>query len=176
MDDDASPTLPDHIEDTVRATAEMHAEHHREATSWQRGVDRITAALGRPRFGIIIMVVVAIWLLVNELGGPALRFDPAPFNGLSTLASVAALVMTVLILTTQRRQDRLGERRAQLTLQLAIVNEQKNSKIIELIEHLRRDHPEIDDRVDTEANAMAHSASPSEVLEKITRTSAEFEP
>ena len=176
MNDDASEILPNHIEDTVRATAQLHAEHHREATPSQRGVDRITAAVGRPSFALLILAVVALWILINLLGEPDIRFDPPPFNGLSAFASVAALVMTVLILTTQRRQDRLGERRAQLTLQLALVNEQKNSKIIELIEHLRRDHPEIDDRIDAEAVAMARPARPSEVLDKINRTSRELEP
>lgn len=39
-----------HIEETIRSVARLHAEHHESATPLQRGVDRITALLGRPRF------------------------------------------------------------------------------------------------------------------------------
>lgn len=75
--------------------------------------------------------------------------------------------MTVLILTTQRHADRLAENRAQLTLQLALVNEQKTAKLIGLVEDLRRDHPDIANRIDPEALAMAQSTDPKQVLELI---------
>ena len=50
-----------------------------------------------------------------------------------------ALYVTVLILTTQRRDDQLASYREQLTLELAILGEQKSAKIISLLEELRRD-------------------------------------
>ena len=40
-----------HIEETIRSIARLHAEHHQNATPLQRAVDRITALLGRPRAG-----------------------------------------------------------------------------------------------------------------------------
>jgi hypothetical protein len=39
-----------HIEETIRSVARLHAEHHENATPLQRATDRITALLGRPRF------------------------------------------------------------------------------------------------------------------------------
>ena len=164
MNDDETPILPSHIEHGVRAAAELGAEHHRESTLYQRAIDRITAALGEPRFVGIVCAVVLVWVVDNLAGPRSLRFDPPPFGWLATVASVAALFMTILILTTQRRADRLDGERAQLILQLALVNEQKNSKVIELLERLRSDHPEIEDRTDDEASAMKKSAHPAEVL------------
>lgn len=174
MNDDGTPILASHIEDTVRATAELHAVHHREATSYQHAIDRITATVGRPATVGIVGGLIVLWVLVNVAGPRALRFDPPPFFWLATVASVSALLTAVLILTTQRRQDRLGDQRAQLTLQLGIVNEQKNSKIIALLEQLRRDHPEIEDRMDPEAIAMTRSADPSHVLDKLKESSREL--
>jgi uncharacterized membrane protein len=63
--------------------------------------------------------------------------------------------MTTLILTTQRRADRLASRREQMTLELSLLSERKTAKIVELLEELRRDSPGVKARIDDEAKAMA---------------------
>jgi uncharacterized membrane protein len=68
--------------------------------------------------------------------------------------------MTVLILSTQRRDDELASYREQLTLELAILGEQKSAKVIELLEELRRDDPTIRNRIDHDAAAMSAPADP----------------
>ncbi len=75
--------------------------------------------------------------------------------------------VTVLILTTQRREDQLAGYREQLTLELAILSEQKSAKIIALLEEMRRDSPTLRNRVDEEAAAMAIAADPQAVLDAI---------
>ncbi len=52
----------------------------------------------------------------------------------------------MLILTTQRRADELAQHREQLTLELAILSEQKTAKVIELLEEMRRDNPNLRNR------------------------------
>ena len=47
--------------------------------------------------------------------------------------------MVVLILATQRREYQLAQLREQLTLELAILSEQKTAKVIQLLEESRRD-------------------------------------
>ena len=78
--------------------------------------------------------------------------------------------MTVLILTTQRRDDQLAAHREQLTLELAIIGEQKSAKIIALLEELRQDSPTLRNRVDHEAAAMSVAADPQAVLDAIKET------
>ena len=73
----------------------------------------------------------------------------------------------MLILINQRREDELTGLREQLTLELAIVGEQKNAKIIQLLEELRRDNSMIRNRVDKEAEAMSIPADPQAVLDAI---------
>ena len=82
--------------------------------------------------------------------------------------------MGVLILTTQRRADRLAGRREQMTLELASLTEKKVAKIIALIEELRRDSPQVVDRVDDEAQAMASRADPHAMLGAIQDTREEM--
>jgi uncharacterized membrane protein len=78
-----------------------------------------------------------------------------------------ALYVTLFILTTQRRDDELASYREQLTLELAILGEQKAAKIISLIEELRRDDPTLRNRVDEVAAAMSIPADPQVVLDAI---------
>lgn len=79
----------------------------------------------------------------------------------------AGIYITILILITQRREDELARRRDQMTLELAILGDHKTAKIIQLPEELRRDHPEIADRVDREAAEMSKPSPPGAVLEEI---------
>jgi uncharacterized membrane protein len=74
-----------------------------------------------------------------------------------------------------RPQGRVAQLREQLTLELAILSEQKTAKAIQLLEESRRDNPLIRDRVDHEAEAMAQPADPHSVLEAIKETHAEAE-
>jgi hypothetical protein len=59
------------------------------------------------------------------------------------------------ILASQTRADRLANLREQMTLETVLLNTQKASKLIDLMEELRRDSPNVKDRVDLEAMEMA---------------------
>ena len=171
------PLLPVHIEETIRSIARLHAEHHQNATSLQRAVDRITGLLGRPRFIGALTVVGAGWISLNLLAA-ALGYrpiDPPPFSGLGLAVSLVSLYLVVLILATQRREYQLAQLREQLTLELAILSEQKTAKVIQLLEESRRDNPLIRNRIDQEADAMAQPADPQSVLNAIKETHAEAE-
>jgi uncharacterized membrane protein len=169
-----TPSSPAHIVDTVQAIARLRAEHDRRATPIQRTVDRFTARAGSPRFVVLLTFLVVSWILLNWLL-LALGYNPLdapPFFWMQGAAALAALYMTVLILTTQRRENELASHHEELTLELAILSEQKSAKIISLLEELRQDHPEIRDRVDDEAVAMSEPADPHSVLETIKKHTA----
>ncbi len=168
--------LPAHIEDSVRSIAELHVEHSRQASFSERTIERLIVQLGRPAAAGAIGVIIALWIAANVVLSRmhAQPFDPAPFAYLQGFISAAALLMTVLILTSQRRENRLSERRALLTLQLAMVSEQKVAKLVELVEQQRRDNPLIANRVDEEATAMAQPADHEAMFDAIKDTHTEM--
>jgi uncharacterized membrane protein len=73
-------------------------------------------------------------------------------------------------LTSQRRADRLSNRGHQLNLEVSILGEQKAAKIISLLEELRRDSPNVRNRRDDEASAMASPAETKTVLDALEAT------
>ena len=154
------------IADTVDSLADFHLEHYREASPLQQGIDWLTERLGRPVSVILIVVGLAGWTAYAAVktGG---AFDKPAFAWLELFGTLSAVVVSVLILVTQRREDQLADRRAQLTLELALLADRKSSKIISLLEELRRDHPDVADRVDRETDDLATPADPKAVLAAI---------
>jgi uncharacterized membrane protein len=161
--------LPPHIEETIRSIARLQSAHDDEASSLQRRTDQLTAFIGRPQFMLLITWIVVVWIGLN-VGADLLAltpFDPPPFNWLQGVLAVAAIYITTLILATQRYADQLAGYREQLTLELAILTEQKTSKLIELVEEQRRDNPNLKNRVDIQAEEMGTPTDPEAVLEAI---------
>jgi uncharacterized membrane protein len=96
--------------------------------------------------------------------------DPPPFVWLQGAITTGALYVAILILTTHRREEQLSSQRGQLLLELAILNDQKSSKIIDLMEQSRRDDPTIADRIDNEARAMSTPSDHQAVMDAIKQS------
>ena len=164
--DAVSSDLTQQIEGSVGAIAHLHAEHHQQASAIERWIDRATAALGMPASLGILSVTVCLWvgmsLMLTQIG--VAPFDPPPFPWLASGLALASVYMSILILATQRRADKLASRREHLTLELALISEHKAAKIIRLLEELRYDSPNVRNRVDAEADAMATPADACAVL------------
>jgi uncharacterized membrane protein len=152
---------PPHIEQNLRAAEQLHVEYHESATATERLLERIKIGITQPLFVLIIAFAIVSWLAFNiTLRNTYLAFDPPPFPYLDVALATFASLVTILILATQRRADRLAAHREQLILQLAMASEQKTAKIISLLEELRRDSPQVTDRTDKEAAEMSDAADP----------------
>ena len=164
--------LPTHVEETVQAIGKLHSDHHDSTTAPQRVVNYLTDFLGRPLVTAGLAGAIAAWVGLNlaltAMGNKA--FDPPPFYWLDTIVGSAALLMAALILAAQRHASQLAVSREKLMLQLALVSEQKSAKIIQLLEEMRRDNPQIANRVDKVADEMSEPSNPEAVLDAIRDT------
>ena len=173
-----TPQLSDLIDHNIETIISLHMHAELKVGRHQRLLERLTALLGRPSFFYLTLVLIAAWIFTN-LFGHYLRlpvFDPVPFSWLQGLIGLSALLMTILVLTTQNRQARFAERRKHLDLQVNLVVEHKVSKLIALVEELRRDMPTVRDRYDQEAEAMAEAVDPEAVFRALDETLAEMNP
>jgi uncharacterized membrane protein len=172
MNETEAPPLPQHVESTVQAIANLHADHDATAERADRIADAITHWLGRPFAGLIVLGFVLLWMGINLVlpGSGITAFDKPPFAWLDLILSLSAVLMTVIILASQYRAETLAGRREQLMLQLAFLSDHKQAKIVALLEELRRDDPLIKDRVDHQAQAMTKTTDPTEVLTAIKET------
>lgn len=164
--------LPDPLGQNIEAIIALQAKAEKDLSVTQRVVEKITAFFSRPIFLYSILLGVTLWMVVNLLpadtGIP--HFDPAPFEWLDHVLGLASLLMTSGVLISQNRQEKLAEQRAQLTLQLNLLSEQKIAKLIYLIEELRNDLPMVKNRYDPEAEVMMQAADPHVVIEALEKT------
>ncbi|GAC1453992.1 MAG: DUF1003 domain-containing protein [Chamaesiphon sp.] len=167
--------LPDPIGQNIEAVIALHTRAEKDVPRHQRLVEDITAFFGRTAFLYWILVVVILWVLFNVLP-PRFnlpKFDPPPFDWLEGSLSLGGFLMTVGVLIRQNRQEKLAEQRAQLSLQLNLLSEQKIAKIIALIEELRSDLPNVQNRHDPESEVMKQAADPQAVMEALEETLAQ---
>jgi uncharacterized membrane protein len=121
-----------------------------------------------------ILLGIVVWVTPNVLprrsGLP--RFDPPPFSELQFLLTAGSLLITTGVLIKQERQEKLAEQRAQLSLQLNLLTEQKIAKLIALVEELRQDIPNVRNRSDPEAEMMKSPTDPHAIIDVLEESLA----
>lgn len=166
VDATSTPThgaeVPPHVAETVEAIAKLHTRTEKEVSRQQRSLEAFTARIGRPATVWAIASIVVLWAMANVvLPRVGLRaIDPPPFELLQGTCSLGALLMATIVLTAQNRQRQAAEAHAQLDLHINLLAEQKVAKVISLLEELRRDMPDVANRVDSVAEAMTQAVDP----------------
>jgi uncharacterized membrane protein len=168
----SAPSLTAHVANTVDTVAALHARAQRELGPHVRRISRMNTALGRPSFLVFVLVFVTAWVTLNLIMALARLVppDPPPFAWLQGLLSLCALLTTIVVLITQNRQSRHIEQRARLDLQINLLAEQKVTKLIELVEELRCDMPNVRNRVDRVADEMKEPVDTEAVMSALDKT------
>lgn len=164
-----SDSLSDHIEQNIEGVVALQRREWEQTTISQRRAERVGRFIGRPVYLVGVLCVAGLWIAAN-LAMPHLGYepvDPVPFEMLQGLLSLSALVTTTIVLIAQNRQSKLEQQHTHLGLQVNLLTEQKVTKLIHLIEELRRDMPMVKDRLDPQAVALQERADTHRVLSAI---------
>lgn len=159
-------SVPENISQNIDSILAFYRREEQKISDSQRLLETVGGFMGRPLYLASVLSFVALWLLANALS-ELLGFeplDPPPFFWLQGIVSLGALLTTTVVLITQNREAKLGEQRLELELQVNLLTEQKTTKLILLLEELRRDLPMVKDRHDPEAAALQKPTDPKEVL------------
>ena len=157
------------ISQNIETILEFYARDEQKLSRSQRALETISGSVGRPLYLGSIVLLVALWMLGNVIAhrmGYA-ELDPAPFLWLQGLVGLGALLTTTVLLIKQNRLASLEERRAHLELQVNLLTEQKTTKLINLMEELRRDLPNVRNRHDPEAVALQQPTDAEQVLAEL---------
>jgi uncharacterized membrane protein len=176
--DKTSHTLVDLIDQDIDTLVSIRMRAEEDVNQHQRRIEKITASLGQPHFLYFILSFVLLWIVANlVLTVTSMHpFDPPPFYWLEGLVGLSALLMTTVVLITQNRQGKVDDQRRHLDLTITLLTERKVSKLIDLVEELRRDMPAVKDRHDPQAEVMKEMADPDAVLSSFNRAMSETIP
>jgi uncharacterized membrane protein len=164
--------VTDHISQNIADVMALQQQDIETATAAQRRLERVSRVVAHPAYLLALPAVVAAWITSNEV---ALRegfhpLDAPPFGWLQGFLTLVALLTATVVLISQRRQTKLSEQRAHLDLQINLLTEQKVTKLIHLIEELRRDLPMVRDREDLHAAALEKRTDAAQVLSALKGT------
>jgi uncharacterized membrane protein len=120
----------------VKRVMALEAAEHQKATTADRVADAITAFSGSVRFVWITVALIAGWIAANLLLPARDRLDPFPFPLLTLVLSVEAIFLAIFILMSQNRAARISEKRGHLDLQLNLLSEQENTKMLLMLEQI----------------------------------------
>jgi uncharacterized membrane protein len=172
----APAALPDHISQNIEGVVALQRREWEATSASQRRFERVSRFVGRPAYLAGVLVFSLAWMAFNLVCARfgLAPFDPPPFQWLEMLISFVALVTTTVVLIAQNRQTRFEQQRAHLDLQVNLLTEQKVTKVIHLLEELRRDLPMVRDRHDPQAAGMqerADTAQLASALDQVGLTS-----
>ena len=159
------PSVSENI-DTITAFYARHEEH----MSWpQRVIEKMSVILGSPGYVAASVVFMVGWIAAN-LAGYELGYkeiDEPPFFWLQGIIAINAFIISTTVLIRQNRMSILAQHHARLDLQVNLLTEEKTSKIIAMLDALRRDIPGVQHNGDREAAEMAEPADAQAVLQVI---------
>lgn len=159
---------PMSVDDLTRQNVETIAQMERVANqhrkTGERVADSVAAVIGSWTFIIIQTIILAAWLTLNVVAWIR-HWDPYPFILLNLGLSFQAAYSSPIIMMSQNRQQRLADRRNHLDLQINLLSEQENTKMLAMLEAILK-HLDIPDG-DPEVGILEESTQPDRLLQQI---------
>lgn len=144
-----------------------------EEQGWQERVAiAISGFAGSMTFVYLHLAVLIGWIVINLRWISIVpAWDPT-FVVLAMVASVEALFLTAFILISQNRLARLSDRRADLDVQIGLLNERETTRLLELVSAVatRLEVPVPDD--DRELSELRRQVEPETVIDEIEAAEA----
>ena len=152
------------IKEIVKNNIEIVEKLERETKQEQSLSGKISALItkfcGSVYFIWIHTVWFAGWIVYNNITTHG--FDKYPYNLLTLVVSLEAIFLSTFILISQNQDSKLSESRNRLSLQVALLSEQENSKILELLINIASCSEEVED---TKANILKEDLNLEDVID-----------
>ena len=170
------PRSPNLQQRNIDAIAKVESAVIGERSAGERFARFVIRRIGTPTSVCVHIAFFALWIGWNAAARDrvVVPFDPYPFNLLALVASVEAIVLGLLILTSQNRLQHEADRRAHLSLQIGLMAELDATKILQILDRLCRhagirgaDHELIAElSADTDPGTIAESLKASMPVEE----------
>ena len=161
----------DKVLKNVESIIDLETQQKKNVPIHQRSLETVAAAFGQPWFLYAEVYFFSVWSFCSYLSDIGILSSNFPkFNLSSQWLDVSSLLISTGVLIYQTRQEEFSERRSHLMLQLNLLTEQKIAKLIALVEELREDLPNVQDRHDPEAEVMKQATDPQIVLDILQET------
>jgi len=156
----------DHLtQRNVEAILRLEEAAKEERTRSDRVAEVIAKFCGSMTFVWVHVVWFGGWIVLNLL--PWTRhIDPFPFTFLTLVVSLEAIFLSTFILISQNHDTRISERRNHLDLQINLLTEQENTKMIAMMQAIAA-KVGADLSYDTHIELLSQHTQPEKLVEQI---------
>lgn len=131
----------------------------------ERLADAFTAGFGTMTFLAFNLLWFGLWIVINIGWIPSIPpFDPFPFGLLTTIVSLEAIFLAIIVLISQNRAARVDDLRQEIDVQIDMITEQEVTKVMHLLALLAKDRG-----IDLSQDQTLHDMLRPTDLEKIER-------
>lgn len=158
--------LLDPLERNIEALMRRRLEEAKNADAETRIAQAITNFTGSMLFVYLHLTIFGFWILANLGLFPIVRpWDPSMVV-LAMIASVEAIFLSTFVLISQNRMAAAADKRADLNLQISLLNEHETTKLIALVSAIA-DRLEVSTGIDEEVKELQKEVTPEAVLDRI---------
>ena len=147
----------------------IKAKADAKRTTMERMADSMTSHFGSNAFLWLNVFLFVAWILINT---NQLRdippFDPFPFNLLTNIVSLEAIILAIFVLISQNRTSKIDDLREETHLQLNIISEREITKLMKMIA-LLLEKQGVDLSEDPELKKMLKPISEEEIQKRLER-------
>ena len=156
-------------DDLTQGNVESMRRVEQQALAKRSRADRIAAFVasfcGSMPFVWLHVLLFFVWLALNSWPGIG-HFDPYPFTFLTLVVSLEAIFLSAFILISQNYELRISDRRNQLDLQINLLTEQENTKMLQLLERIA-ETVGVDVSMDAELRFLKQVTHPEKLIAQI---------
>jgi uncharacterized membrane protein len=157
----------DLTEQNVRAIVELERTARASRSASQRIAASVAAFCGTMRFVWIHVAWFAAWVAFNSWPGLH-HLDPYPFTFLTMVVSLEAIFLSTFVLISQNEETRLSERRNTLDLQINLLAEQENTKMLRMLDKIAQ-RLGVAPEEDPTLGVLERATRPDQLAEQIDR-------
>jgi len=131
----SSPSKVGGVPNFLNKSLESYTEFEER---WEDALAKfLTRSFGTLRFLILTLAFIFIWILFNLGLVPGVNpFDVFPFVWLVTIVQLFSIVLSIIILMSQNKEEKIAEVRQQMDFEINVRAEQEITKILEMIEKI----------------------------------------
>ncbi|WP_245437386.1 MULTISPECIES: DUF1003 domain-containing protein [Neorhizobium] len=157
------------LDRNINALIQRRAADQKTMSRQERIAQSMTNFAGSMPFVYLHALVFGLWILVNVGWLPVMpAFDPSLVI-LAMVASVEAIFISTFVLISQNRMALEDDKRADLSLQISLLNEHETTKLIAMVSAIA-DRLGIETEVEQhEIEEMKRNVPPEVVMEEIER-------
>ncbi|MBD8066370.1 DUF1003 domain-containing protein [Devosia sp. PTR5] len=163
---ESAPALNPALERNIDAVLERRRREAQKASLQDKVAIAISAFAGSMPFVYLHLLIFGGWIAINTRLVPALpAWDPS-LVALAMVASVEAIFLSTFVLINQNRMAGEDNARAELDLQIGLLNEHETTRLIALVEAIA-ERLDVHSEADAELEELKRDVAPEKVLDRI---------